>query len=289
MKWLTQRIVAPSLARSNRVSRPRSGDYGDVEIPVLISNTEVKHISADDSRKAKIGRRQSVLPKGSFFHIWRDMIMIQDREWNSAEFELSRMRSGQWYDANFDPELLSRRQKADELCFAFNQCSPADQDGRQRLLRELIPELGENVTVLTPLYADYGSFTSIGSGSFLNHGCYLMDGGGIAIGRECYIGPFCGFYTATHAFDPEERAQGLEKAEKITLEERVWLGASVSVLPGVTIGTGAVIGAGSVVTRDIPPMTVAAGNPCRILRRVTEQDRVNLKTLNLKTGENDVK
>lgn len=194
--------------------------------------------------------------------------------------EREKMLAGAWYDANFDTELLQLRQTADELCFAFSHTAPscADSDRRQRLLKKLMPQLEENTTILAPLYMDYGIYTHIGAGSFVNHGCYFMDGGTIEIGKECFIGPFCGFYTAGHALDPGQRVQGLEQARPIVLKDRVWLGASVIILPGVTIGEGAVIGAGSVVTRNIPPMVVAAGNPCRVLRPVSEADRISDET-----------
>ena len=101
-----------------------------------------------------------------------------------------------------------------------------------------------------------------------------MDGAPITLGRNCFLGPSCGLYTANHPLNAVQRAQGLERALPITLGDDVWLGGNVVILPGVTIGSGSVIGAGSVVTHDIPPGVVAAGNPCRVLRPITEADRV---------------
>ena len=188
--------------------------------------------------------------------------------------EQEKMAAGLWYDANFDPELLAARTKAEELCAAFNAAAPGYAERRGALLRALIPDLGEGVTILSPFYTDYGSNCRIGAGSFLNHGVYLMDGAPITLGRNCFLGPSCGLYTANHPLNAVQRAQGLERALPITMGDDVWLGGNVVILPGVTIGSGSVIGAGSVVTHDIPPGVVAAGNPCRVLRPITEADRV---------------
>lgn len=188
--------------------------------------------------------------------------------------EKERMDAGLWYDANFDRQLLAARTKAEELCAAFNAAAPGDAETRNRLLRTLIPELGKDVTILSPFYADYGVNCRIGDGSFLNHGVYLMDGAPITLGKNCFLGPNCGLYTANHPLDAAQRAQGLERALPITLGDDVWLGGNVVVLQGVTIGSGSVIGAGSVVTHDIPSGVVAAGNPCRVLRPITEDDRI---------------
>lgn len=110
-------------------------------------------------------------------------------------------------------------------------------------------------------------------GDLLNHNAYLMDGAPITIGKHCFIGPNCGMYTANHPLVAEERNQGLEQARPITIGDNVWIGADVTILPGVTIGEGSVIGAKSVVTA-IFPQCHCLGNPCRVLRAITEADRV---------------
>ena len=130
--------------------------------------------------------------------------------------------------------------------------------------------------LLSPLYVDYGERVRIGDGCFINHGAYLMDGGGITIGSHVFIGPNLGAYTAVHPLVAEERNQGLERALPIVIGDNVWIGGDVTILPGVTIGAEAVIGAGSVVTKDVPAGVVAAGNPCRVLRPITEADRIGL-------------
>ena len=103
-----------------------------------------------------------------------------------------------------------------------------------------------------------------------------MDGAPITIGAHCFIGPNCGIYTASHPLTAEQRNQGLERALPITIGDNVWIGGNVTILPGVTIGSACVIGAGSVVTHDIPAGMIAVGNPCRVLRPITPEDRINL-------------
>lgn len=188
--------------------------------------------------------------------------------------ESDKMRSGLWHNANFDPELLRQRQQAEDLCFDLNHTRPGNTEERTAILRQLIPELGENCTVLSPFLTDYGCYCRIGRDSFINHNAYLMDGGGITIGHHCFIGPNCGMYTATHPLLAEERNLGLERALPIVIGDNCWIGADVTVLPGVTIGPHTVIGSGSVVTKDIPGGVLAVGNPCRVVRPITSEDHI---------------
>lgn len=189
--------------------------------------------------------------------------------------ELEKRDAGLWYDANYDPNVLKERMRADSLCFELNMTPPADEGKREKILKQLLPHRQKHVALLSPFYADYGYNCFIGEATFLNHGVYMMDCARITLGSHCFIGPDCGFYTASHPLLAQERNQGLERVDPITLEDNVWLGAKVSVMPGVMIGTGSVIGAGSVVTKDIPSYVVAAGNPCRVLRPITADDSVH--------------
>lgn len=185
-----------------------------------------------------------------------------------------RMKKGLWYDANYDRELLEMRDKADDLCFEFNNIRPRFEKERQRILKKLMPDLGENVSVLAPINADYGTLTRIGDETFINHNAYFMDGGTITIGSHCFIGPNCGLYTANHPLLAQERNQGYETARPIVIEDNVWIGADVTILPGVTIGAGSVIGAKSLVNKDIPDHVLAVGNPCKVLRKISEKDSI---------------
>lgn len=184
--------------------------------------------------------------------------------------EYEKMLRGELYDANFDPELLKVRSRADGLCFDYNNLRPEDP-GRMEILEKLLGYAPERLTLLSPVYFDYGPLTRFGSGVFVNHGCYFMDGGGITIGDNTFIGPFSGFYTAAHPVDYGRRNQGLEWAKPIRVGKNCWFGANVSVMPGVTIGDGCVIAAGSVVTTDLPDNALAAGVPA-VVKKFIAQD-----------------
>ena len=189
--------------------------------------------------------------------------------------EREKMEAGLWYDANFDQDLLKEREEAEALYFQFNQTSPKDAKKKEQLLKELLPNREENVDILPPFYTDYGYNCRIGEGTFINHNAYLMDGAPVTIGKHCFIGPNCGMYTANHPLNVEERNQGLELAQPITVGDNVWIGADVTILPGITIGEGSVIGAKSLVNKDIPANVIAVGNPCRVVREITEEDRIS--------------
>lgn len=186
--------------------------------------------------------------------------------------EREKMLQCMWYDANYDEGLLEERLQAEELYFAYNQTGPRETERKEQLLQALFPNMEKEVVILSPIYTDYGYNCRIGEATFINHGAYLMDAGKITIGSHCFIGPNCGMYTAIHAMLPEERNRGIERAKPIVLGDNVWLGGDVTILPGVTIGSNTVIGAGSVVTKDIPSGVVAAGNPCRVMREITQAD-----------------
>ncbi len=188
--------------------------------------------------------------------------------------EKEKMEAKMWYDANYDKELLELRVKAEDLCFELNNIRPSETEKRAGILKKLFPNMEENCVVLSPIYTDYGFYTKIGHDTFINRNAYLMDGCGITIGSHCFIGPNCGMYTAVHATVAEERNQGLEKALPIVIGDNCWLGGDVKILPGVTIGNNTIIGAGSIVTKDIPSNVVAVGNPCRVLRPITDEDKI---------------
>lgn len=199
------------------------------------------------------------------YGIWKGLFHMTERE---------KLELGLWYDANYDQELLSDRAEAEEQYFFLNHTNPKEVEKREAILKKLLPHKEKDVVILSPFYTDYGYNCLIGEATFINHGAYLMDCARISIGKHCFIGPNCGMYTAMHPLIAEERNGGLEKAEPITIGDYVWLGASVTILPGVTIGRGSVIGAGSVVTKNIPEQVIAVGNPCRVLRPITENDRI---------------
>ena len=177
------------------------------------------------------------------------------------------MMSGALYNAG-DPELAEARRRAKELCQRFNQVSVSSPGEGVRLLRNLLGQMGETVSINPMFWCDYGVNIRMGSHVEINHNCVILDCAPVTFGNHVFIGPNCGFYTAGHPLDAEIRNQGLEYARPILVEDHVWFGGNVTVLPGVTIGRGSVIGAGSVVSRDIPAEVVAVGNPCRAVRSI---------------------
>lgn len=184
--------------------------------------------------------------------------------------EKQKARAGKLYDANYDTELIAERAACKELCYDYNRLRPAQTNEKKRILSELLGKTGENFQIEPPFYCDYGYNIEIGENFYANVNCVILDGAKVTFGNNVFIAPNCGFYTAGHPLDVAQRNQGLEYAYPITIGNNVWIGAQACILPGVTIGDNTVIGAGSVVTKDIPANVVAAGNPCRVIRKIAD-------------------
>ncbi len=188
--------------------------------------------------------------------------------------EKEKMLKHKLYDANYDFELLEERKVAKELCYDFNNLRPSDGEGQKYIMDKLFGKTPENFCIIAPFWCDYGYNIEIGENFFANHNTIILDGAKVKFGSNVFVAPNCGFYTAGHPIDAERRNQGLEYAYPITIGDNVWIGAGVQVMPGVTIGSNIVIGAGSVVVKDIPNNVVAAGTPCKVIREITEEDKL---------------
>ena len=183
------------------------------------------------------------------------------------------MLAGEWYLAD-DPEIQADASRAHELMERYNATRASEPELRDRLLRELLGEVGQGVAVRPPFWIDYGTNIAIGARTFVNYDCVMLDVAPIRIGAACQLATRVQLLTATHPIDPEPRRVGWEAAEPITIGDNVWLGGGAIVCPGVTIGDDTVVGAGAVVTRDLPAGVVAAGVPARVLREIGPEDTV---------------
>lgn len=182
--------------------------------------------------------------------------------------EKEKMLKGMIYDANNAPQLIAERTDCKELCHDYNHLRPNDAEGRRMIIMELLGSVKGNFLIEQPFLCDYGYNIHIGENFYANHNLVILDEAPVEFGDNVFIAPNCGFYTAAHPIDANERNKGLEYARQITVGSDVWIGANVCVLPGVTIGDDCVIGAGSVVVKDIPPHSVAVGNPCKVIKKI---------------------
>ena len=180
--------------------------------------------------------------------------------------------AGMYYRPFQDKELRDEYQRAAGLVFKLNSICNNDYVARYGVLRELFGGIGEECTVVSPFHCDFGYNITVGEKLFANVNLVIIDCARVTIGNNVFIGPNVGIYTAGHPLDKERRNQGLEYAYPITIGNNVWIGAQVCVLPGVTIGDNSVIGAGSVVTKSIPANVLAAGNPCRVIRSIENEN-----------------
>lgn len=177
------------------------------------------------------------------------------------------------FQACYNPELEAEISKCKEKCYRYNQLSPNDRETQLKMLAEILGRMGDNVIFTPPFWCDYGYNISVGDYFYANHNLIITDGAQVSFGNNVFIAPNCCFTTAEHAIDPEQRKAGMEIAKPITIGNNVWIGAGATILAGVTIGDNSVIGAGSVVSKSIPSNVVAVGVPCRVMRKITEEDK----------------
>ena len=178
---------------------------------------------------------------------------------------------------DFDQDLFNRRVEAKKLFRIYNRTEDDENDKRSDIMRRLFKAVGKNVWIEPDFRCEFGKNISIGDDVYINFGCVILDCGQVKIGNQVLIGPNVGIYDANHTLDAEERMDGALLPGKVTIGNRVWIGGGTIILPNVTIGDDTVIGAGSIVTHDIPSGVVAVGNPCRVLREITDKDKVGYK------------
>ncbi len=181
--------------------------------------------------------------------------------------ERQKMLAGEPY-LGFDPELVVLRAAARDRLADYNTTRQADADRRRKLLETLLGGCGRDAWIEPPFFCDYGTHTFLGDRVYLNTGCCFLDCAHIRVGDDVFFAPNVQVYTAAHPVDAAERIKGPEFALPVTIGPRCWIGGGAILLPGVTIGENTTIGAGSVVTKSVPANVVAAGNPCRVIRRL---------------------
>ena len=181
------------------------------------------------------------------------------------------MLAGELYDP-LDRQLSNERLQTRLLIKALNDTREDETEERAKVLKALIPNAGNGLWIQPPFYCDYGSNIKMGEKVFFNFNCVVLDVCEVTIGSRTLFGPNVQIYTATHPINHKERASGVEYAKPIAIGEDVWIGGSAVICPGVSIGDRTVIGAGSVVTKDIPGDVFAAGNPCKVIRALDQNE-----------------
>lgn len=177
-----------------------------------------------------------------------------------------------------DDEIRAMSEQAQLLIEEYNSVSVKDEKRRTEIMKRLLGKTDGWFCIKPPFHCDYGAFIEIGEGTFINYDCIILDACTVKIGKNVLIGPRTCIYSATHPIYAPVRTAGYDISKPVTIGDNVWLGGNVTVNPGVTIGDGTVIGSGSVVTKDIPANVVAAGNPCRIIREITDDDKYYWET-----------
>lgn len=171
-----------------------------------------------------------------------------------------------------DKGVFEEQKKCRILTQKLNQADRSDFEELAKIVKELLGK-SENAFINPPFYCDYGFNIEVGKNFFANYNCTILDVAKVIIGDNCQLAPNVAIYTAGHPLHPDSRNSGYEYGIRVTIGDNVWVGGNTVICPGVKIGSNVVIGAGSVVTKDIPDWSIAAGNPCKVLRKITEEDR----------------
>ena len=187
---------------------------------------------------------------------------------NQKERMLANLPYKAWLDGLSEERLENKKR-----IFKYNNMDPGDIAGKDKLIKEILGKTGNTVCIESPFHCDYGYNIEVGENFFANYNLVILDVGKVKIGDNAQIAPNVAIYTAGHPIHPDSRNSGYEYGIDITIGNNVWIGGNTCILPGVTIGNNVVIGGGSVVTKDLPDNVIAVGNPCRIVREITEDDR----------------
>ena len=171
-----------------------------------------------------------------------------------------------------DDSVMEQQKRARILTQKLNTMDRSDFKGLGDVVKELLGQ-SEGAWINPPFYCDYGFNIEVGKNFFANYNCTMLDVAKITIGENCFIASNVAIYTAGHPIHPDSRNSMYEYGIPVTIGDNVWIGGNTVICPGVTIGSNCVIGAGSVVTKDIPDWSVAAGNPCRVIRKITDEDK----------------
>ncbi len=182
-----------------------------------------------------------------------------------------KMIAGELYDA-YVPELVEERNRAKEQMHIHNSLLPSKLEERETIIREVLGSTGNKFLIEQPFFCEYGYNIHLGENFFSNFNCVILDEAPVHFGNDVLLAPNVCIYTVNHALNAERRKAALEYARPVTIGNNVWIGGNSVILPGVTIGDNTVIGAGSVVTKSIPANVIAAGNPCKVLRAINEED-----------------
>lgn len=182
------------------------------------------------------------------------------------------MLAGELYYSR-DEELVKDSMRSRQLTRIFNATTEEQMDYREQILKQLFKKTGEKIYIEPPFRCDYGCNTSIGENFYANFDCIILDVNEVIIGDNVLFAPRVCVYTVGHPIDAEVRNMWIESAKKVVIGNNVWIGGSTVINPGVTIGDNSVIGSGSVVTKDVPANVVAAGNPCKVIREITDEDK----------------
>ena len=184
--------------------------------------------------------------------------------------EKEKMLRGDWY-ISVGEELFNDRQHANEILFEHNSLNPREVEKRKTLLRTLFRESPKKFFIEQPFKCTYGYNIHLGENFYSNYNCTIIDAGRVTIGKNVMVGPNVNIFTANHALSHKDRVKGLEYADSVDIGDGVWIGGGTTINPGVKIGKNSVIGSGSVVTKSVPSNVLAAGNPCKVIRKLDKE------------------